>query len=63
MSTSRQIAAGQVRTLRSMRKKLLDMAARWDGVDMYLMSRLEEVADAVENLAVEMVDLDRESGL
>jgi hypothetical protein len=53
--TGPQIAAGQVRSLRAMRKKLLNMATQWDDVDQFNMSRLEELADQAERVATEML--------
>ncbi len=55
VSTPKQIAAGQVRTLRAMRKKLLSMAASWEDVDEYFISRIDETAQAVEQLAVDLM--------
>ncbi|HJW23783.1 MAG TPA: hypothetical protein VJ576_02705 [Rhodocyclaceae bacterium] len=54
--TKKQIAAGQIRTLRSMRKKLLDMATKWDGVDGYCETVLTELADQCENVATNLVE-------
>lgn len=53
--TSKQIAAGQVRSLRALRKKLLNMAAQWEDVDQFNMSQLEELADHAERIALEML--------
>lgn len=52
--TPKQIAAGQVRTLRAMRKKLLSMTGPWEGVDEYCRTRIGETADAIEQLAVDL---------
>lgn len=54
--TRRQLAAGQVRSLRAMRLKVLDMAAQWDEVDQYSMNVLEELADRCEAVAVDLVE-------
>lgn len=53
--TAKQIAAGQIRSLRAIREKLLKMAAQWDDVDQFNMTQLEELADQVERVAIEMV--------
>ena len=54
--THRQLAAGQIRSLRAMRKKLIDMAAQWDEVDQFCMNTLAELADHCETVAVDLVD-------
>ncbi|RSZ35113.1 MULTISPECIES: hypothetical protein [unclassified Variovorax] len=54
--TNRQLAAGQIRSLRALRKKLLSMAAQWDGLDQFNLSALEELADRCETVATEMLD-------
>lgn len=61
--TKRQLAAAQVRSLRSIRKKLLDMSAQWDGIDQFNLSQLEDLADRCENVAVELVDDSTPEGL
>lgn len=53
--TDKQIAAGQVRSLRSMRAKLLAMAGEWEGVDEYNVSTLTELADQAEQVALELI--------
>lgn len=53
--SERQMAAGQVRSLRAIRKKLLDMSAQWDGVDQYNMGELETLADRCELVAAELL--------
>jgi hypothetical protein len=59
--TGRQIAAGQVRSLRAMRKKLLNMACQWADVDEYHISKPTELADHAEEIAVGMVHHDEEA--
>ena len=54
--TKKQIAAGQVRSLRTMRKKLLTMSAEWDGVDGYNETILGELAQKCEDTAVDLID-------
>jgi hypothetical protein len=53
--TNKQIAAGQLRSLRAMRKKILSMAAQWVDVDEFCITRLTELADQVEEVAVNLV--------
>lgn len=53
--TDKQLAAGQRRSLRAMRQKLLRMAEEWDGVDEYNRTQLTELADQAERVATEMV--------
>lgn len=53
--TDKQLAGNQRRTLRAMRERLLRMASEWDGVDQFNLSQLTELADRVEQVAVEMV--------
>lgn len=52
--TDRQLAGNQRRTLKAMRKRLIEMSAEWDGVDQFNMSELEALADHVEGVIVEM---------
>ena len=59
--TKKQIAAGQTRSLRAMRKKLLAMSAEWDGVDGYNETILGELAQKCEDTAVDLID-DSEGG-
>lgn len=53
--TNRQLAAGQIRSLRALRKKLLSMAAQWDGLDQFNLGTLEELADRCETVATELL--------
>jgi hypothetical protein len=53
--TPKQLAAGQVRTLRTMRAKLLIMAEQWEEVDEYNRTRLTELADLAEAIGTEFV--------
>lgn len=54
--TDKQIAGNQRRSLRTMRKKLLEMADQWDGVDQFNVTELAELADKMESVAASMVD-------
>lgn len=42
--TLRQMASNQQRTLATMQRRLLEMAAAWGDLDTYNMNRLEELA-------------------
>ena len=53
--TAKQLAAGQVRSLRAMREKLLTMAEQWEGVDEFNRSRLTELADLADTVGSEFV--------
>ncbi len=54
--TDKQLAGHQRRTLRSIRKRLLDMAGEWDGRDGFNVTQLTELADQAEKVATDMVD-------
>jgi hypothetical protein len=54
--TDKQLAAGQRRSLRAMRQKLLRMADEWDGVDEFNRTQLTELADLAERVGAEMVE-------
>lgn len=54
-STPNGIAAGQRRTLRAMREKLLRMAAAWEGISGALESEIVQLADQVESQAMRLV--------
>lgn len=54
--TKRQLAAGQIRSLRAMRKKLLNMSTHWDGLGQFNLGVLEDLADRIEAAAVELID-------
>ncbi len=60
--TDKQLAGHQRRTLRSIRKRLLDMASAWDGVDQFNMGELEALADKAEEIAAGMVADDGAGG-
>lgn len=53
--TVKQLAAGQVRTLRAMREKLLKMADQWEGLDEFNRTRLTELADLADDIGGEFV--------
>lgn len=54
--TQKQIAAGHVRRLRTIRKNLLQMAEQWEDVDEYNITRLTELAQHAEEVAVTLVE-------
>ncbi|MCL2346466.1 MAG: hypothetical protein FWC58_11525 [Desulfobulbus sp.] len=54
-STPNCTAAGQRRSLRAMREKLLCMAAAWEGVSGALERELYDLADQVEEQAMRMI--------
>lgn len=54
--TNKQIAAGHVRRLRTIRKNLLQMAEQWADVDEFNISRLTELAEHAEEVAVSLLD-------
>lgn len=53
--TEKQLAAGQRRSLRAMRERLLVMAEAWDGVDEFNRTQLTELADQAQKVAQELV--------
>lgn len=53
--SDKQLAGNQRRTLRAMRKRLLEMADEWDGMDQFNMSHLVELADAAEQVSADMI--------
>lgn len=59
MSTEKQIAGNQRRTLRAMREKLLELASAWDGLDQFNMGQLTDLADQVETVAADLVAEDK----
>ena len=53
--TAKQLAAGQVRTLRAMRERLLKMADQWEAFDEFNRTRLTELADLADEIGGELV--------
>lgn len=53
--TNKQIAAGQIRSLRAIQKKLLNMADQWADVDEYCITQLMELANRTEEVAINLV--------
>lgn len=54
--TNKQIAAGQVRSLRALHKKLQHMSAQWADVDEFNVRLLDDLADRVEDVAVNLLE-------
>ena len=54
--TNKQIAAGHVRKLRTMRKNLQAMAAQWADLDEYNITQLTELADQAEAVAIGLIE-------
>lgn len=53
--TAKKLAAGQRRTLRAMRERLLMMADEWEELDEFNRTRLTEIADLCEEVAIEQI--------
>ncbi len=56
--TKKQLAARHVRRLRTFRKQALELAEQWEDVDQFCANRLVELADQVEDCAVDLIDDD-----
>lgn len=53
--TAKQIAAGQRRSLKSMKKKLIEMSAQWGDIDGYCENTLNELAEKVQEVSDNLV--------
>lgn len=53
--THKQIAAGQRRTLKAMRARLLQMAAAWGELDEYNMHMFEEAAEKLLDVHASLI--------
>lgn len=53
--TDKQLAAGQRRTLRAMREKLLAMASEWDDRDMFNLAAFEYLADQCDEVGKTLI--------
>ena len=58
--TKKQIAAGQRRSLKVMRAKLLEMAVVWADVDEYHVSILTEAAEKLLDVHTELLEIEEE---
>jgi hypothetical protein len=56
MRSKKQIAAGQRRSLRAMREKVINMQQEWDGVDQCCVNFLDDLAGKIEETAMLLVD-------
>lgn len=56
--TKKQLSARHVRRLRTFRKQALELAAQWEEIDQFCANRLAELADQVEECAVDLIDDD-----
>ncbi|MCU7371584.1 host-nuclease inhibitor Gam family protein [Paucibacter sp. O1-1] len=61
--SAKQLAAGQRRTLRTMRERLLRMADDWEDLDEYARSCLTDLADKAEEVALAISPDAHEVGL
>lgn len=57
--TKKQLSARHVRRLRTFRKQALELAEQWEEVDQFCANRLVELADQVEECAVDLIDDDQ----
>ncbi|MDR7024355.1 hypothetical protein [Pseudomonas peli] len=55
--TKKQIAAGQRRSLKAMRTKLLAMASDWEDVDEYHVNILTEAAEKLLDVHTELLEV------
>ena len=53
--TPRQMASNQQRTLATMQRRLLEMAAAWGDVDTHNQDRLEELAKECASVSLMLV--------
>jgi hypothetical protein len=58
--TYRQLAARHARRLRTMKKQLSEMSREWEDLDHYFVNVLEDTADRLDDLAVEIVGTAKE---
>lgn len=52
--TPKQMAAAQRRSLKALEAKLRRMASDWDGLDEYFVTILEEAADKLKDVQVDL---------
>lgn len=53
--TEKRLAANHVRRLRTIRKTLLEMSEQWEDIDQFNVNALEELADKVEAVGMDLV--------
>ena len=51
-----------MRRLRTMREQVLDMARQWEDLDQYAVNVLEDLAEAMESTAGNLLDDDAVEG-
>lgn len=56
--SAKQLTSRHIRRLRTIRRQLLEMSRQWEDLDQFCVTRLEELADQAENIAVELHDDD-----
>lgn len=54
--TKRQLAAGHVRRLRTIRESLTQMSRQWEDLDQFSVNRLQELSDQVETAALDLIE-------
>ena len=60
--TKKQLASRHMRRLRTMREQVLDMARQWEDLDQYGVNVLEDLAEAMESTASNLLDDDAVEG-
>lgn len=53
--TSKQLASRHMRRLRTIRQQVLVMSRQWEDQDQFCVNCLEDLADAIENAAVDLL--------
>lgn len=54
--TKKQIAAGQRRSLESMRERVINMQRDWDGVDQCCVNFLGDLAEKIQETSKLLID-------
>lgn len=60
--TKKQLTSRHMRRLRTMREQVLDMARQWEDQDQYVVNVLEDLAEAMESTASNLLDDDAVEG-
>jgi hypothetical protein len=60
--TKKQLASRHMRRLRTMREQVLDMARQWGDVDQFCANVLQDLADAMESSASNLLEDDEAAG-
>ena len=60
--TKKQLASRHMRRLRTMREQVVDMARQWEDVDQYAVNVLEDLTEAMESTASNLLDDDAVEG-